>query len=269
MDPLAERAAETRVGFFASEESHDVTVRFTNGAPVSEPDAKAAPRGIGIKIHGVPGAKLLPGDETSTDFDLSGNAISFFVASDVATYNLFQRSIPAYVLRHPLTAAKGGLAIRKPIDSPLSPRYFSISTFRFGSTAAKFVFEPCEVRSPRVFDVNDAHYLRAALREETSEGEACLRVGVQIQRDPVAQPVEDLTVEREEEHTPFLPIATLEFPKQDVGSSEETCSRMDINPWRVPLEHRPLGGLNRVRGALYRATALKKLEDERKIKPQL
>jgi hypothetical protein len=66
----------------------------------------------------------------------------------------------------------------------------------------------------------------------------------------------------EETETPFLPVGRLEFPAQVFTSPAQDafCENLEFNAWRITSEHRPLGGLNRVRKALYAATAARRLE---------
>ncbi len=84
-------------------------------------------------------------------------------------------------------------------------------------------------------------------------------LGVQLQRDPVKQPVENLTVVWDEAETPFLPLGRLEIPKQKVDAPRVIggkCETASFNPWRTIAEHRPLGALNRARLIVYEASAL-------------
>jgi len=80
------------------------------------------------------------------------------------------------------------------------------------------------------------------------------RLEVQVREDPVAMPLEDATVEWT---APFAPLAELEIPAQTFATPERDSfgEKLAFDPWRVPDEHRPLGGLNRARRVAYPAGA--------------
>ena len=93
--------------------------------------------------------------------------------------------------------------------------------------------------------------------------EAVFDFRVQPQTDPVTMPVEDPSVEWDVEWdegvSKPIPVATLTIGVQDVDSSEgralaEECEAMCFSPWNALAEHRPMGGINRLRQAVYLAT---------------
>ena len=62
-------------------------------------------------------------------------------------------------------------------------------------------------------------------------------------------PVEEVTVEWPERLSPFVTVAKLRLPRQDI-SGDVNLAKMDalsFTPWRVTAEHRPLGNIMRVR----------------------
>jgi hypothetical protein len=70
-------------------------------------------------------------------------------------------------------------------------------------------------------------------------------------------PIEDATVEWDETVSPFRKVARVHIPPQEFESPEHMkfCENLAFNPWRVLPEHKPLGGLNRVRKDLYQELA--------------
>ena len=76
-------------------------------------------------------------------------------------------------------------------------------------------------------------------------------------------PVEDTSVEWDEEVSKPIPVATLTIGMQDVDSPDgralaEECEAMAFSPWNALAEHRPLGGINRLRQAVYLASQAKR-----------
>jgi hypothetical protein len=76
-------------------------------------------------------------------------------------------------------------------------------------------------------------------------------------------PVEDVSVVWDEADSRPIPVATLTIGMQDVDSPEgraftEECEGMDFSPWNALAEHRPMGGINRLRQAVYLASQEKR-----------
>jgi hypothetical protein len=71
-------------------------------------------------------------------------------------------------------------------------------------------------------------------------------------------PVEDVTVEWPEQLSPFVNVAKLRLPTQDIGG-EDNLEKMDtisLTPWRVTEGHRPLGNIMRARKEVYRQSSI-------------
>lgn len=82
---------------------------------------------------------------------------------------------------------------------------------------------------------------------------SCFDFMVQLQVPDKNMPVEDTTVQWEEKDSPFVPVARIEIPKQDIGPFMQSgfCENLSFNPWHSLPEHQPVGGLNRIRKAVY------------------
>jgi hypothetical protein len=70
-------------------------------------------------------------------------------------------------------------------------------------------------------------------------------------------PVEDPTVRWHERDSPFRRVATINISSQDLLAQTERNfgERLVFTPWHTRWEHRPLGGINRVRRAVYLASS--------------
>ncbi|MBE0502912.1 MAG: hypothetical protein IBX46_02185 [Desulfuromonadales bacterium] len=106
-------------------------------------------------------------------------------------------------------------------------------------------------------------YLHQALVGQLKTREAVFELRVQLQTDPVAMPVEDASIVWDEALSIPIPVATLTIGVQDVDSLEgltlaEECETMAFSPWNALAEHRPLGGINRLREAVYLASQAKR-----------
>jgi hypothetical protein len=91
---------------------------------------------------------------------------------------------------------------------------------------------------------------------------------VQLCVDLEKMPVEDVTVEWPQALSPFVTVAKMRLPQQDI-SGEDIQKQMDatsITPWRVTEEHRPLGNIMRARKEVYRQSSLLRHELNHQIR---
>ena len=92
------------------------------------------------------------------------------------------------------------------------------------------------------------------MKAQLADGEACFDFMIQFQTDPVQMPLEDPGKPWDEEISPFIKVATIKIPAQsfDSDAQMEFCENLSFTPWHSLPEHRPLGGVNRVRKDVYR-----------------
>ncbi|UYG06522.1 hypothetical protein [Halomonas sp. M4R1S46] len=66
----------------------------------------------------------------------------------------------------------------------------------------------------------------------------------------------------DEARSPFHTVARLTLPPQRVDdpAALSHCEGMAFNPWSGHPDHRPLGGINRVRRGIYRAVGALRTE---------
>jgi hypothetical protein len=74
-------------------------------------------------------------------------------------------------------------------------------------------------------------------------------------------PVENTSVEWPVSESPFVPVARLSIPQQDISAATnlEAADATAINPWRTREKHVPLGEIKPVRRDIYtRSAALRR-----------
>ena len=233
--------------------SYPTWIRFATAA--SESDDEKDFRGMSLKLMGVEG-EMLFGEAPNFDIVLNSHPVLF-----VGTPKLFAEFIES---RHPLLfflnpfdahikEFRIALAGRQHHASHLEIPYWSTTPYLLGvDKAVKYRAHPCgEVADHH--DDPEHGYLHQAMREHLAEAGACFDFEVQLQTDPAAMPVEDASVEWDAAASPFRKVATIQIPAQtfDSPAQMEFCENLAFNPWRALPEHRPIGGLNRVRKELY------------------
>ena len=111
----------------------------------------------------------------------------------------------------------------------------------------------------RTLDPNaQEQVFRPALVAELRERPYEFDIQVQLCVDLDHMPVGDVTVRWSETLSPFVTVAKLRLPQQDIDG-DENLERMDatsMSPWRVTEEHRPLGNIMRSRKEVYRQSSI-------------
>lgn len=267
---LPELPAKLRHGVLAEPRSYAAWLRYSNGAVKRKPDKEGDIRGMAVKLMGVPGPKLGPVEKSSQDFLLINHPV--MPVGDPGEYlALFQAALAGKPFSYffsgapwnwKLSAFRKVAAIRgKKIPNMLAIRYWSTTPYRLGDAAVKYSARPCAdaegrlpAHVPNAVPENPADdYLRRTMVQQLQSGGACFEFLVQPQVDPRAQPIEDPAVEWNEAAAPFTAVARIEISDQsfDTPAQHAFCENLTFNPWNSLEEHRPLGGINRVRKRAY------------------
>jgi catalase len=261
---------ELRVGIFKEPRTYSAWVRFSNGARYFQKDAKGDTRGIAIKLLGVEGEKVLESEkhEQTQDFTLVNHPVfAIRTAQDYAELfqgltkgaNRLKFFFPGLNPRQwRLHEFKIATAInRKKINSPLEIQYWSMVPYQLGTLAVKYSVKPQQVGISPKGDTRSPHYLHTVMVNHLAQQDATFDFMVQVQTDAVKMPIEDPTVEWDEALSPYRKVATLKIPPQTFNSVKqmEFCENLSYTPWHSLPEHRPLGGINRVRKRVYESTA--------------
>lgn len=258
-------------GLFAKPATYQAWVRYSNGTVPSRDDTLPDARGMAVKVMDVPGEQLLPPllAGRTQDF-LMVDSPAFFIRS-VSGYRELEKltadgkPFTYFLGQHYLNPFKWrlrelylGLKSRKKAPStPLSTQYFSMSAYQLGPHQIKFSAKPCEAYEVEGIDRTTPNFLRSAMKKLMRDRDACYQFMVQV-RDPDARmPIQDTTVVWSEKDAPFVPVARIQFPRQQFDSAEQNamCDALSFNPWHGTKPHRPLGYLNELRRELYLHTA--------------
>lgn len=253
---------DLRVGLFGQRQSYPAWVRFSSDVQPGRPDFKGT-CGIGIKLFGVEGEKMLPPEtQASTQDFILQNMDVFFsdTAKDMCEFTCASLTgrINEYLASHP-TTARILEAMEKVVDSVLETPYWSGVPFRFGEGRyVKYKLEP-ETAPPGAGkpDYDNPFYLRADLHDRLRRGEARFRFMVQLRTDEASMPLDCATVRWSEQQSPPIHAATLRLPQQelDTRNQSEYGENLAFNIWRALREHEPVGSIAESRKVVYRASA--------------
>lgn len=284
----ADLPPEYRVGVFAQPgKSYESWIRFSNatatviGADRNDVnDGKASSRGMAIKLMNVTGETLLNVVGAKTQDFLMIN-LPMFAFADVAEYLELTRIqfthhdniLPFFAPDSggQLSAAKKrtlailGRIQATALGNPLESPYFTGSPFLFGANAvAKFAVRPQGSTVTPVPANPSPSYLREALKRslDTATGHpAGFDFLVQL-RTQDSLSVEDASAEWPESIAPYRKVASLAIQPQDFDNPLRItqCEHLVFTPWHGLVEHRPLGGINRLRLGVYNASSQRRMQ---------
>jgi len=252
----------------------EAIVRCSTAQGTIEPDTDPTARGLAIKLLDVDGDRALDGDtEQSQDFLFVDHPVFPFPNPKEYKEVIKYRSVPLVgdllALAHLLIFDPDQLKIvqeirKKTVTNPLHITYWSGSPYWLGNAAGtsgqavKYsavppIIETAPADSNRLSD----DYLRKAIAGQLAQEEVTFDFKVQRQGDPAKMPIEDTSVYWDEQDAVPVKLATLRIKQQTVSKDsalEKRCEAMSFNPWHALKEHRPLGGINRLRKAVYEAS---------------
>jgi hypothetical protein len=271
---MPDRPEQARYGVFSEPpRTFPALVRFSNGDSFSNADSNNEPRGIAIKLIGVPGRKLLPGREDAVTQDFL--ATSHSVTSAVRNVSQFMAFIRA--TRHgsllPVSpvALVRSLGIRETVRilrvmrksfatkvrSMVTEQYSSTAPIKLGPYAVKFIVQPKDGHAgtnSRPASTDD--FLHKDLAERL-ESDIVMDFLIQFYVDDVRTPIEDTSVKWD---TPAHKVAELRIPKWKPDSAEGIkltgdVEKLSFSPWHTTEDHRPLGNVMRARRVAYEASS--------------
>ncbi|WP_254509153.1 catalase family protein [Anatilimnocola floriformis] len=269
--------AELAQGLFVQPATYHAAVRFSNSAPWFQADLVPDGRGLAIQVEDVPGEHVDDG-VTTQDFVMVNHPC--FITADVREFLEIEEArlraaddpiqlaaVLASKEWNPLkwnwreSLALAQLVAQLP-SHPASYTYYSMSPIRFGNYVAKYRLQPA-VDLPsstlwsaaRVATERDA--MRHMLAETLQSQELTFEFQVQLRTAEESMPIEDASVTWPEAESPFRTVAQLVLPRQDISAPEVSAAgeRRAFSVWHALAAHRPLGGINRLRRAVYPASA--------------
>lgn len=253
---------ELKIGLFKEAKTYESWIRYSNLSPGS-PDIKKDSRGMAIKLMGVPGKKILPGLEDALTHDFVFMSTQIFVTKDVRGFGGLLGSInrgkinaALHFLTHPRLV---GLFLKVQIQVPnlLGLEWGSTTPYLLGEgRAVKYAVFPrkptTETIPGKKEEVID-DYLRERLAANLAEEDVYLDFFIQLQKNPRKMPIEDPRKLWKPEDSPFIKVATIKVLRQEFDTPQQQLygDNLSFSPWHALPEHRPLGGINRGRRAIY------------------
>ena len=266
-------------GLFATPKRYPVVMRLSTSPGDILDDRISTPRGLGLKVIGVDGARLPDSQGDTTQDFVMVNGPAFLVPGPKKFLGnlklLAATTDKAEGLKRVLSAALQGtekaleavggksttlIALGgHPKTNPLGETYFSQAPILYGDYMAKVSVAPVSAELVALKDAPvDLHDKPDGLRQAVSDffaghaGE--WEVRVQLCTDLEVMPIEDASVEWLQDKSPYIAVARIRVPAQPstaADGGQAVDDRLAFSPWHGLAAHRPLGAINRVRKAVY------------------
>jgi hypothetical protein len=262
--------SELAQGLFRQPSSYDAAVRFSSASGELQADSKPDGRGMAIKVLGVEGPKLLEDERDAKTQDFVMVNHPAFVARNVKDYLRLEKVLLSAghnglmkligvlvagdldIVRH-LRELGTVIAIQshKPANV-LSNTYYSMAPIRFGEYVAKYRATPAQTLPEKLARPgSEPDALRHLLEETLRQQEVLFNFQVQLRRSEQSMPIEDASVVWPESESPFQTVATFRLPIQEIAPRRTAGNNLSFTVWHAIAEHRPLGGINRIRRKAY------------------
>ncbi len=246
---INELPSELSVGLFSYPKEYRAVVRFSNGTFSPDMyDIVGNVRGLAVKLFGVPGKKLLTGEETSSELDfILANDPAFFVSKIEDMQLLVQGKFLEILMKSSGTIGRALAASNKLVTSTLDIDYFSQVPYRFGDKACKFSLSH-DSNSGIIPNVFDKDYLRHGLEKQLRKEQQTFTFNMQFQ-----EPGDSLSDSTKRWNGPFVPLAELRLLQTNKEINETDGEDLSFNPFRTIAEHEALAWPGRLRKAIYAA----------------
>jgi len=270
-------------GVFATPQTYPAILRLSTIPGDVLDDAVSVPRGAALKIVGVNGPRV-PGSEQDVTQDfLFVNGKAFGAATPDAFLRILKllaattdrapglKKVLSSVVRglekiveevggqSPTLLTLGGY----PEINILGDEFYSQGPILYGDYIAKLALKPFSdnlrplTRQPLNLS-GHPDGIREAVIEFFQTNSAVWDIQVQLCTNLDTMPIEDASVTWPEAEGPYLSVARLHMPAQDAWRADRielVDERMSFSAWHALAAHRPLGGIMRVRQAVYAAAA--------------
>ena len=275
-EPLAQ-------GLFSTPGSYETLMRFSTIPGDILDDKVSVPRGLALKVVGVPGARL-PGSEndvTQNFLFIDGPA---FNAPSTKTFLGGLKQVAATtdhgegakkafsaVLQaaEKVVEAFGGKSAKlvsmggHPETQVLGQSFYTAAALRHGRFIAKLALVPvsAELRAltDQKVDLSDKpDGLREATVAYMRTHRAEWALQVQLCTDLETMPVEDASIEWPQDESSYVTVARIVAESQEAYSAalaHAVDDGMFFSPWRGLLAHQPLGNVMRARRIAYEHSA--------------
>jgi hypothetical protein len=251
------------IGLFKEARTYQAWIRFSNQDTSNKPDIARDIRGMAIKLMGVEGAKLTHTDKLCKAHDFILINPPMFIAKNAEEFDGMLSSLmgsawsKVWFFTTHLHLVWNLMRSLIKIANPLQIRYYSTTPYLLGKRAVKYSAVPQSPQTDHIPSNPPNDFLREAMKQKLQKEDVCFDFCVQFQTNDKDMPIEDPRYVWSETASPFRKVASIRILKQEFDNQDQDKfgENLSFTPWRVLAEHRPLGGINRVRRVVYEVTS--------------
>ncbi|MEG2983377.1 MAG: hypothetical protein RR835_01670 [Peptostreptococcaceae bacterium] len=242
--------------------SYSCFIRFSSGGNKIKSDKSKDIRGMAIKLVDVNGKKYSRDEKNTQDFimlTIKTMPVANLKIFRDAMYYMVKKKKPV-TLFYKLTKEKRlGLITeilknRKNQTSPLDVCYYSTTPYAYKNRVIKYCVVPKSQYKSELPIKLTQNYLTENMQNHLSQHDATFDFLVQFQTDKKDMPINDASVNWDENKSPFIKVAEIVIPKQNIKTKQrfELCENLSFSPGHSTIDHRPVGDLNIARAEIYR-----------------
>jgi hypothetical protein len=244
-----------RVGRWAGG-PYDVWMRWSSDAPRSVPDQNNNTIGFALKLFHVAGSTLATDDPQAANADLIFQNSDIFFVDDAHQMCAISSDASDDFLAVHLRSSMILKEMAKQEQSLVSARYSSTLPYALGSAIVKYrliAAEPVQDSPPGA----SPNYLADDLKLRLKAGAIAFLIEAQPFVDDSVTPIDRATERWEEQISPFVTVARLDIPAQDIDQPGQAAygESLAFSPWRTLHENLPLGSIADARRIAYPASA--------------
>lgn len=266
---LAEVPSSLQVGYIRPGAEYETVVRLSNAAGLNHSDIRHDLRGAALRIQ-ISATEYHDLLMTNSPASHARDAIQFVAFAKAMAGSPLLR-LPRLLLNIGPSESLSMLrsqrrAAGKPISSLAHETYWSGGAILWGDAGpVRYLLRPARNIQKASEDIEQhPEDLRREMANRLREGDVVFDLLVQPFVDEGATPIEDASIEWQENLSPPVPVATLTIPRQDIDDAsgramEKLVDQTAFSPWHTTEAFRPLGNLNRARKVAYRASSSHRL----------
>ncbi len=270
-------------GLFSKAAKYKVVMRLSTTPGDILEDSISTPRGLAVKVIGVPGERVAgSADDATQDFVLIDSPV--FQCPDLKGFlnslNLLEPTTDRMKSMKKLTSAvaRGAEAVVEAVGGKsaaltslgghpethiLGETFYSATPILYGDYVAKIGVIPVspnltELTDKRLTNNGEPNMLRNLVVDFFLQNAASWEIRVQLCTNPETMPIEDASVQWPEAESPYITVGRIDVARQDAWHIERIDAideRLSFSPWHALAAHRPLGAINRARKPAYAASA--------------
>lgn len=242
--------------------SFQTYLHYTSDTRVNKPDLKTT-IGLGIKIFGMPGEKVVSDNDANTADLIFQNSPNFFVnnAKDMCSFTnaSLQGKGDQWIKENSPRTAEILAEMSKKEISVLETKLWSVIPFKLGENHCKYILLPGKTTPGKEPNFDDPDYLKEDLIYRLEQGQATLDLYIQMRPSdaPDYFPLDKAMTIWDEKVAKPIKVATISLPKQDITGDERQRygDWLGFNIGRIPAENAPVGSISEARMKIYEISA--------------